>query len=99
MNTTLNLNDIKLSPASRSSRMAIGILLLAIPVAQDGTVGVLSVLPLLAIYPILTSILGFSLIEVLALSKRHDKPQTGLAKLARTNLFLLGTGTLSLLLW
>lgn len=94
-NPQFSLEDLRLSLTSRVSRLAIGALLLAIPMTQNGVLGELAVLPLLAIYPLLTAILGFGLVEVLLVNRRRDKPQTWLVKAARACLVILGSSLIA----
>lgn len=98
MNTysKLNLDDIRLSQTSRIIRLAIGAMLIAIPMTHGGALGALAILPLLAIYPVLTGILGFGLVELLVANNqsrtKHQSPQVNVA---RSSLFIVGTGLIA----
>lgn len=98
MNTypQLTLNELRLSQASRTIRLVIGTLLIAIPMMQSSTLGTLAVLPLLAVYPVLTGILGFSLMELLVVRyRRQSGHQPRRVIFARTSLFIFGTGLIA----
>lgn len=98
MNTypQFNLDDLRLSLTSRFIRLVVGTLLIAIPMIQSNALGTLAVLPLLAIYPVLTAILGFSLVEVLVVSNLSRRERSSRQiKFARTSLFVLGTGLIA----
>jgi multidrug transporter EmrE-like cation transporter len=94
-----NLEAAKLSMLSRSTRIALGALLLAIPMAQSGLLGALAVLPLLAIYPILTGILGYGFVELLAVNKRRLERPAHLVKAARASLIVLGIGLIGIVMF
>lgn len=98
MNTyiRINLDDLRLSVTSRLIRLVIGAILIAIPMTQTEALGAMAILPLLGIYPVLTSILGFSLVEVLVICNllRTERPPLQV-KVARTCLFILGTGLIA----
>lgn len=51
-------NKIELSTPSRVSRVVVGSLFIGIVMSSNGQLGYLTILPLLAIYPILTGIMG-----------------------------------------
>jgi hypothetical protein len=98
MNTKIRLNrdDLRLSLMSRLIRLAIGTLLFAVPYIQNDPPAIMAVLPLLAIYPILTGILGFGLVEVLAISNqcRSESPPRQV-KVVCICLFTFGTGLIA----
>lgn len=89
----LSKNDLRLSLTSRIFRLAIGALLFAIPLIQHDAPAVMAVLPLLAIYPTLTGILGFGLVEVMDVSNRcRSEGPSKKVKLSCTCLLTVGTG-------
>ena len=90
--THYNLESAKLSMLSRITRIAVGTLLLAIPMTHNGVLGALAVLPLVAIYPILSGLIGYGLVELLAVNRRRLERPVRLLKTARASLLLLGTG-------
>lgn len=94
MNTyeQFNVETGKLSMFSRLSRLLLGVLLLAIPMGHSGMLHSLAVLPLLAIYPILTSVLGCSLVKVLFANSRPLAQPPRRVKFARGSLLALGIG-------
>jgi hypothetical protein len=61
----------KLSTTSRITRIALGAALLGFTMTHDGVLGVFAVLPLLAIYPILSGVLGYGLVELAAVRERR----------------------------
>jgi hypothetical protein len=87
-----NATAQKLSTVSRISRLAAGTVLLAIPMSSTGVLGPLAMLPLLAIYPILTGILGYGLVGMLLVNHRAAKQSALLPSAARTGLLVLGAG-------
>lgn len=94
--TQLTMNDLRLSFMSRLIRLAIGALFIAIPMIQGGILDITAVLPLLAIYPIITGILGFGLIELLVFcnQRRTERPPQQV-KVACTGLFIAGIGLIA----
>ena len=97
MNTYTQSNPeiAKLSMPSRIIRLALGTVLLAIPLAHSGMLDVLAVLPLLAIYPILTGILGYGLLELLVANQRSIERPPHLVITARASLLVLGSGLIA----
>ena len=94
--TQLNRDDLRLSLMSRLIRLVIGTLLFVVPYIQIDPPAIMAILPLLAIYPIFTGILGFGLVEVLAVSSqcRSENPPRQV-KVVCTCLFTLGTGLIA----
>jgi hypothetical protein len=82
----------KLSTVSRISRLVAGTVLLAIPMSTNGVLGSLAFLPLLAIYPILTGILGYGLVQMLIAEHRTAKQSALVPGATRTGLLVLGVG-------
>lgn len=97
--TQYNLEAVKLSMPSRITRIALGALFLAIPMAQSGVLGALAVLPLLAIYPILTGLLGYGFVELLAVNRRRLQRPARLLKTARASLLVLGIGLIAIVMF
>lgn len=94
-NTQINRDDLRLSLTSRIIRIILGFMLFTIPFFQGEITGAITLLPLLAIYPFLTGILGFGLVEVMAVSNqcRSENPPRQV-KFGCTCLFTLGTGVI-----
>jgi hypothetical protein len=90
-----NLESLKLSPQSRLTRIIIGSVLLAVPMTYSGVLGAMSLLPLLAIYPILTGILGYGLVELFIVNKPRVERPSHRVKLARISLLALGASLIA----
>jgi len=69
-----NFEAEKLSPISRITRIVFGVALVAIAMSHSGVLGALAVLPLLAIYPILSGIIGYGLVEQLFMQGHSERP-------------------------
>jgi hypothetical protein len=87
-----NLESVKLSTLSRVTRIAFGAVLLAVTMSHGGVLGILAVLPLVAIYPILTGLLGYSLVELLFVNERRIERPARLGPVPRAVLLALGAG-------
>jgi hypothetical protein len=96
--TQYNLEAVKLSMLSRITRIALGTLLLAIPMTHSGVLGALTVLPLVAVYPILTGLLGYGFVELLAVNRRRLQRPARLLKAARASLVALGIGLIAIVM-
>lgn len=94
MNTfaQFNLEAVKLSTFSRATRIVLGATLLALPMSYHGVLGALAWLPLLAVYPILTGILGYGFVELLVLNRYSMTRSSRLGVMARTGLVAVGAG-------
>ena len=75
--TTFN----NVSKGGRIARIAVGLALVYSTVFQAGTLGLAAVLPLLAIYPILTGVLGWD--PVVQLVARKSQNRARRAKVGR----------------
>jgi len=98
-NTQINRDDLRLSLISRIIRLIIGILLFEIPFIQGEVSGIMAVLPLIALYPFITGILGFGLVEVMAVSNqcRSEHPPRQV-KISCACLFTAGVGLIVLVI-
>lgn len=88
----LNYEAEKLSTTSRISRIAFGVALVAFTMNHSGVLGALVALPLLAIYPILTGILGYGLVEQVFMQGRRVERPARITRAIRVSLVLLGIG-------
>lgn len=85
-----NLDAEKLSSVSRVTRIAFGVALLAFTMTYNGVLGVLAVLPLIAVYPILTGILGYGLVELALVRGRHAERPASLRRTSRVIHVIVG---------
>jgi hypothetical protein len=81
----------KLSTTSRITRIALGAALLGFTMTHDGVLGVFAVLPLLAIYPILSGVLGYGLVELAAVRERRAARPAGLRRTIRAIHVIFGS--------
>ena len=81
MNTTTYLN---ITLADRAARVAAGFALIIFVLTQSGPVGLSALLPLIAIYPILTGFIGWDpLYTVRTKSERYSHPPVNAATAGR----------------
>jgi hypothetical protein len=81
--------------SSRIARIAVGAILLAIPMSYNGVLGALAYLPLVAIYPILTGLLGYGFVELLNVSKVRIERFVRLGNVSRTISLAIGAGLIA----
>lgn len=93
--THTDLESVKLSTFSRLARLTVGALMLAIAMTQSEVLGTVAILPLLAIYPILSGILGYGLLELLFINQHRIERPTHLVMAARASLFVLGASLIA----
>lgn len=94
MNTfdQINVEAAKLSLFSRFTRLVLGALLLGFPMSHQGELGAMTLLPLLAIYPILSAAIGYGLVSVLISSRTRINRTAHLGTVTRVLLVALGAG-------
>lgn len=80
MNTTTYKN---ISFADRAARIAAGFALIIFVLTQSGPVGFSALLPLIAIYPILTGSIGWDPLYGRTKSERHSHPPVNAATVGR----------------
>jgi len=85
-----NVEAGKLSTLSRITRTALGAALLGFTMTYDGVLGVFAALPLIAIYPILTAVLGYGLVELVSVRERRAARPAGLRRTMRVIHVTLG---------
>jgi hypothetical protein len=90
-----NLEAEKLSMTSRIARIAIGAVLLAVPMSYSGVLGALAFLPLLAIYPILTGLLGYGFLELLVVNEERIARPLRMSMVSRTISLVIGAGLIA----
>ena len=93
-----NLEAEKLSTISRITRIAFGVALLAFTMTYSGVLGVVAVLPLIAVYPILTGILGYGLVELALVRGRHAERPASLRRTSRAINVILGVSLIGVVM-
>jgi len=84
MNTKITQNpNINLTASSRAARLVVGTSLIAVVMSAHGALGLLAVLPLIAIYPIFTGAIGFDPLREICRGQRVSDCLLHLPRAAR----------------